>query len=144
MKKHKSVHHQSGVLPYKNINGTLHVLLITTSSQKKWIIPKGNIEKNLTPPASALKEAEEEAGLKGIVTGESIGSYHFKKKSSGRKCKVEVFPMKVEQEIENFEEQDKRERCWCTIEEAVDKISNKELKEIIENAAVIIGSSIKK
>jgi len=138
-KKRKLILHQSGVLPYKNENGTVSILLITTTSGKEWIIPKGKIEKNLSPRESALKEAAEEAGLKGAITGESIGSYHFEKKKSGRICSVEVFPMKVEEEMENWEEKGKRERRWCTTEEASTRVSNTELKELIINAAKFLS-----
>jgi 8-oxo-dGTP pyrophosphatase MutT (NUDIX family) len=134
-KKHKKILRQSGVLPYQYKNDSIHILLVTTSSKKDWIIPKGNIEKNLTPRESALKEAAEEAGIKGVITGESIGSYTFRKKKTGRICSVEVFPMKVEKEVIEWEEEGKRERCWCTLEEAADRVSNPQLKELIINAA---------
>jgi 8-oxo-dGTP pyrophosphatase MutT (NUDIX family) len=137
-KEHKHVLHQSGVLPFKNEDGTIHILLITTTGKKQWIIPKGNIEKKLTPRESALKEAVEEAGIKGTVTGESIGSYRSRKKKTGRVCSVEVFLMKVEQEMEDWQEKGKRKRRWCTIEEAAAKVTNVELRELILNAADFI------
>lgn len=140
-KKHKQILRQSGVLPYQYKNGTFNVLLVTTTSKQEWIIPKGNIEKNLTPRESALKEAVEEAGIKGVITGESIGSYAFQKKKTGRICSVEVFPMKVEKEMIEWEEKGKRERCWCTPEEAMARVSNTQLKELIIDAAEKINDS---
>ncbi|MFC2146064.1 NUDIX hydrolase [Acidobacteriota bacterium] len=134
-KKHKQILRQSGVLPYQYKNGTIYILLVTTTSKQEWIIPKGNIEKKLTPRESALKEAAEEAGVKGVITGESIGSYTFQKKKTGRICSVEVFPMRVEKEMMEWEEEGKRERCWCTLEEAAARVSNTKLKELIINAA---------
>jgi len=133
-KKHKKILRQSGVLPYQYKNGTFNVLLVTTSSKKDWIIPKGNIEPDLTPRESALKEAAEEAGIKGVITGDPIGSYAFQKKKTGKICSVEVFPMKVEKEMIEWEEKGKRERCWYTCEEAAARVSNPQLKELIIHA----------
>jgi len=140
-KKHKKILRQSGVLPYQYKNSSIHILLVTTTSKKEGIIPKGKIEKKLTPRESALKEAAEEAGIKGVITGESIGGYTFQKKKTGRICSVEVFPMKVEKEMIEWEEEGKRERCWCTPEEAAARVSNTRLKELIINAVEKINSS---
>ncbi len=129
--KHEPVLQQSGVLPCKNEDGKRYFLLITTSSRKEWIIPKGNIDEGLTPPESALKEAAEEAGLKGVITGESIGSYRFQKKKTGRLCRVDVFPMKVTGEMKYWKEKDRRGRRWYTPEEAAARVSNPGLKELI-------------
>jgi hypothetical protein len=43
--------------------------------------------------------------------------------------------MKVEKEMIEWEEKGKRERCWCTPEEAAARVSNIQLKELIINAA---------
>jgi 8-oxo-dGTP pyrophosphatase MutT (NUDIX family) len=140
-KKHKKILRQSGVLPYQYKNSTFYILLVTTSSKKDWIIPKGNIEQDLTPGESALKEAAEEAGIKGVITGESIGSYTFQKKKTGKICSVEVFPMKVEKEMIEWEEEGKRERSWCTPEEAAARVSNPQLKDLIIHAVEKISIS---
>lgn len=132
--KREPVLQQSGVLPYKYEDGKPYFLLITTSSRKEWIIPKGNIDEPLSPSGSALKEAAEEAGLKGRISGESIGSYRFRKKKNGKLCSVEVFLMKVTGEMKNWKEKGKRGHRWCTPEEAVSRISNPGLKELIVNA----------
>jgi len=133
-KTQKKILRQSGVLPYQYKNGTIYILLVTTTSKKDWIIPKGNIEPDLTPRESALKEAAEEAGVKGVITGESIGSYTFQKKKTGSMCSVEIFPMKVEKKMVEWEEEGKRERCWYTPEEAAARVSNPQLKTLIINA----------
>jgi ADP-ribose pyrophosphatase YjhB (NUDIX family) len=140
-KKHKKTLRQSGVLPYQYKNGSIHILLVTTTSKKEWIIPKGNIEQDLTSRESALKEAAEEAGVKGVITGESIGSYTFQKKKTGKICSVEVFPMKVGKEMIEWEEEGKRKRRWCTPEEAADRVSNPQLKELIIHAAEKIAEN---
>ena len=54
---------QSAIIPYNIKDGELQILLITSIRKKKWIIPKGFIEFNLSAFESAKKEAFEEAGV---------------------------------------------------------------------------------
>lgn len=132
---------QSGVLPYKyDDDNVLKIMLVTTTSGDEWIIPKGKIEPDLTPAESALKEAREEAGLKGEIVGDVIGSYRFRKKKNNRVCRVDVFPMAVrkKQKKKKWEEKKKRKRGWYTIPEALELIVNPELKELIANAAPLL------
>ncbi len=87
---------QSGVVPYRITNGKIEILLVTSSSGKHWVIPKGWITPWLTSADSAAKEAWEEAGVKGNVIEPAIGFYKTRK--WGYLCQVEVFPMLVEVE----------------------------------------------
>ncbi|MEO9885976.1 MAG: NUDIX domain-containing protein [Balneola sp.] len=78
-KKPNWLYNQSAVIPYiKNIN-SIDIVLVSSRSKNGWIFPKGVIEKNMTPEQSALKEAEEEAGVTGIVQSEFIDYYTYQK-----------------------------------------------------------------
>ena len=85
---------QSGVIPYRIEDGVMQVLLITSRSGRRWVIPKGVVEPDLTPTTSAAMEALEEAGIEGPIQPVSIGTYQRQK--WGGTCSVEVFVMKVE------------------------------------------------
>ena len=50
---------QSAVIPFQVKKNRIKILLITSLKAKQWIIPKGIIEKTMTPQESALQEAEE-------------------------------------------------------------------------------------
>ena len=66
---------QSGVIPvYKG-----KVVVVTARGSKRWIIPKGSIDGELSAQESAAKEALEEAGAKGTVFPEEIGTYTYEK-----------------------------------------------------------------
>jgi 8-oxo-dGTP pyrophosphatase MutT (NUDIX family) len=138
MTKTKQLLQQSGVLPYRYENGIFEIMLVTTTSKKEWIIPKGKIEKDLTSAQSALKEAEEEAGITGVISGDVIGSYSFIKKKNDLLCRVDVFPMKVTSKLPQWQERGKRKRRWCSIEEAVELVSNQELRELIRNIKKLV------
>jgi len=49
------------------------ICLVTSSSGKRWVIPKGMIEPGTTAGQIALQEAWEEAGLVGVLRPEPVG-----------------------------------------------------------------------
>ena len=67
----KEVFRQSGVIPVLDDR----LVLITSRKSDRWIIPKGYVEKGLSPAESAAKEAYEEAGLIGVVHHKAAGNY---------------------------------------------------------------------
>ncbi len=120
---------QSGVIPFRRTKQGLEILLITSIKKKKWVIPKGYIEFNLTPFESAKKEAYEEAGVYG--TNETIELGKFENKKSIGVCHVKVFAMEVIEVLEDYPDKEKRERKWFSIKEAATKIQTKEISNMI-------------
>jgi 8-oxo-dGTP pyrophosphatase MutT (NUDIX family) len=90
---------QSGVIPFRVVDDTIEVVLITSRSSGKWGIPKGIIERDLSPQDSAAKEAHEEAGVVGNVTDRVVAEYEYQK--WGGTCKVQVFAMEAGAESED-------------------------------------------
>ena len=88
-RKPKWFYDQSGVIPYRVENGQIQLMVITSRGRKRWIIPKGVIEKDLSPAESAVKEAFEEAGIRGRVSEIPLGEYQYQK--WGGTCTVQVF-----------------------------------------------------
>jgi len=78
----------------------------------------------MSPEDSARKEAFEEAGIDGTVFTDSIGHYTYRK--WGGICNVEVFPMLVEVEFDEWEEKF-RKRKWYSIREAIQATAQPEL-----------------
>ena len=67
--------HQVCVIPFRRQDDQLQFCLITSLKKQRWIFPKGIIDPGETYRESALKEALEEAGLRGQIVGEPLG--HF-------------------------------------------------------------------
>jgi len=121
--------HQSGVLPYRKKNGELQVLLITSVKGKKWILPKGYIEFNLSPFESAKKEAYEEAGVIGANETVELGTFRIK--NSIGVCDIKIFSMEVIEVLDDYPEKNLRKRKWLPIKEAAETISISEVSGMI-------------
>ena len=122
---------QSGVIPYRIVDGEIEIMVITSSTGKRWVIPKGLVEPDMTPQDSAAKEAWEEAGLIGNVLPTLLGTYEYPK--WGGICRVDVFLLQVEIVLENWPEAKKRKREWVSLAKAVKRVEEVELKRIITN-----------
>src|ERR1700741_4676672 len=88
------------------------VCMVTSSSGRRWVIPKGLIEPGQTAGEAALQEAWEEAGLGGTLHSEPVGSYIYEK--YGNTYHVIVFVMDVTEVAAEWPEQGLRRRSWVT------------------------------
>lgn len=120
---------QSGVVPFRRKNGEIEVLLITSKKKKKWIVPKGFVEFNLTAFESAKKEAYEEAGVIGSTETIELGSYNVKKGIG--LCHMKIYSLEVIKVVDDYPENDERKRKWFSIKEAADTVSVPELVPMI-------------
>ena len=128
---------QSGVLPYRRMNGRIEVLLITSIRKKKWIIPKGYVEFNLSHFESAKKEAFEEAGIYGENETIELGSFQVHKNIGT--CFIRVYSMEVTKVLDDYPDKEKRKRKWFSVEEAAQCVEIQELKQMITALPLKIG-----
>lgn len=121
---------QSCVVPYRVKNGEVEVLIISSSKNKHWVVPKGIHDPGLSATESAANEALEEAGVEGIVHEAVLGQYTYAKWDAT--CEVTVYPMEVTHElaVEEWEE-NHRLRRWVLADSAVQLMNNTDLGEII-------------
>ena len=108
------------------------VCLITSSSGKRWVIPKGKLEPGKTMREIALQEAWEEAGLTGILHPRAVGSYLYEK--YGQTYDVTVFIMDVTAVAEDWPEFHLRQRCWLRPAQALAQIDDPGLRTVVESA----------
>lgn len=122
---------QSAVIPYRLRDGEIEILLITTRKTKRWIIPKGIVEPNMTPHASAAQEALEEAGIIGEVFSEVVGSYTYQK--FGGTCRVKIFLLRVDMLQPCWLEDRDRDRQWFSLSQAIEQIQEVEIRQILQS-----------
>lgn len=125
----RDIPRQAGVLPYRHTEGRLQILLVTSSTRKRWIIPKGNIEEHLGEVESARREAFEEAGVQGLIRRVPFGTYvHI---GTGGPTEVRVFVMKVERVLDSWPESSTRRREWMPPRAARDRVLEAGLKDLL-------------
>ena len=117
-------------------NSQLEVLLITSLNSKRWIVPKGWPEAELSASENAAREAFEEAGVMGKISPEPIGSYHYlkeKKDGGGIPCSVEVFALEVTKQVDDWPEKDARELAWMPVQHAMMQVSEPGVRQILKD-----------
>ncbi|WP_417830667.1 NUDIX domain-containing protein [Terasakiella sp.] len=125
-------YNQSGVVPYRIVDGEPQVLLISSSSGKHWVTPKGIHDPGMSAQESAENEAYEEAGVKGVVADFLLGRYNYEKWDAT--CDVQIFPMAVTHELAPNEwEESHRLRKWVSLAAAIELVNTPALADIIGN-----------
>jgi len=106
------------------------VLLVTAKrNPRNWIFPKGHIEKGERPEEAALRETREEAGVSARLIGPAgILEFGF----LGAKARVEYFLVLYTREAGPPE--DGRQRIWCGLDDALDRLSYKNTRKLLRNA----------
>jgi 8-oxo-dGTP pyrophosphatase MutT (NUDIX family) len=105
---------------------------MVTSTNGRWLFPKGYVGAGETLNQAALKEAGEEAGLRGRIRGKPLGRFQYQK--LGKTMCVTVLLMQVTQCDEQWEEAHKRQRRWVSPEEAMSLVTLKELGRLVHVA----------
>jgi 8-oxo-dGTP pyrophosphatase MutT (NUDIX family) len=123
---------QSGAICYRDLtDGQREILLITSRDSGRWVIPKGNIAKRESARDAALREAKEEAGLEGKASKKAVGLYTYLKRENSSPCLVEVFSVQVTGSASKFPEKGIRKLEWVSVDEAIRRVAEPELKGLI-------------
>jgi len=129
---------QIAALPYRtqgdSLDAPVGIMLVTSRDTKRWVLPKGNLIPGLSPHAAAAHEAEEEAGVRGLACPTPLGAYRYRKtRKSGASLMVDVdvFPILVTREMDEWEEQAQRERRWFSLAEAAQVVAEPDLQLLI-------------
>ena len=128
---------QAAAIPFRREGGPLEICLIRKGTMP-WGIPKGRVEPGETLEQTALREALEEAGIRGRLIGASIGSYEYRKQ--GMPCVVAVYLLEVHEERGIWHEFGSRERKWVTLAEALVMLSRHPARSLLERAAGMLGA----
>jgi 8-oxo-dGTP pyrophosphatase MutT (NUDIX family) len=130
---------QFAALPWRlSEGGTRQVMLLTSRETHRWVVPKGWPMKKRKPAEVASREAYEEAGLIGeIVDKRPIGTFHYAKRLAKREvlCRVRVFLFRVERQLNDWPEKNRRETKWFDANEAASLVDEGGLAEIIDRFA---------
>ncbi|KAI5663680.1 hypothetical protein M9H77_23003 [Catharanthus roseus] len=131
--KYKSLGENDNDEPEK----VVEVLMINSNSGPGLLFPKGGWENDETVEEAAIREAVEEAGVRGELV-HFLGDYEFKSKtlqdefSPEGLCKAAMFALLVTEELDSWPEQSLRQRSWLTIPEAIECCRHSWMREALE------------
>lgn len=118
----------------KKKQGEAEMLLLTSRDTGRWVIPKGWPMPGKFSHEVAAREAYEEAGVRGAVEPDSIGSFGYQKgMKDGLKiaCRVQVYALEVDELCKSFPEKGERRVEWVSFTEAAKRVNEPELKDLI-------------
>jgi 8-oxo-dGTP pyrophosphatase MutT (NUDIX family) len=110
------------------------VLMVTSRTTRRWVLPKGWPIEGLTDAASALQEAWEEAGVTGTVADQPVGHYRYlKTRRNGQAlaCRVAVYPVQVAALAGAWPEAATRQRAWLPLAAAAAAVDEDELRALL-------------
>lgn len=125
---------QLGILPYIFKDRRLHLLLITSSSGNRWILPKGRQEPDMTPHEVAIMEAVEEAGVLGTLRQDLRIRCQM---ADGRF--LQLYAMKISKLLKSWPEMNVRRRRLFPLNDALEIIGDPGVSKAVRRLAVAIN-----
>lgn len=135
----------AGGVVFKRENGEIKILLLKRDDPKeRWLLPKGEIEGGVKK--TALREINEEAGLKNLFLKEKIGEEKYFYKESWAENKL-IFKIvtyflveaKGKEKPKPQKEEGFVEAKWFNPREAQETITFKNSKDIIQKAMGLLN-----
>lgn len=127
----------SGGVVFRKINGEAQVAIANREGGKIWCLPKGMAEKNESIEEAALREVEEETGLKGRIVGklDQIEYWFYWKPEETRYHKfVHFFLMGYISGDVSRHDFELDEVRWMPIDAAIDVLSYKSERQVMIKA----------
>jgi len=137
---------QVAALPLRQAkDGALKILLVTSRDTGRWIIPKGWPSKRFKDSKAAAREARQEAGVKGKILREALGSYRYIKRElgDGTPIDVNVFLLRVRKSFKQWPEKSERRRAWFNVQEAASNVSDPGLSSLIDKLQEMMGDVVR-
>lgn len=136
----RAVPQQAAAIAVRRSDKSLEVCLIRRKGSKGWGIPKGVVDRGDTHEETALNEAWEEAGLKGRLIGDAIGTYDYEK--WGKTLTVAVYVMEVLDQADTWEEAGFRERRWTSFAKAASRLTRHPVRPLLDRARSLLADGV--
>lgn len=132
----------AGAVVFDFINALPQIVIYSRKNATQWCLPKGKIEQNETAEQAALREVQEETGLRGKII-EHIDDIYYQYQDEKRKLLVEktvhFFLMKKEAEISKQYDPEVESLTWLSIEQALEKLSFESERMVVRKAGQLIS-----
>ncbi|KAK9073605.1 hypothetical protein SSX86_007929 [Deinandra increscens subsp. villosa] len=139
-----------GCIPYRlkgsirelGIENALEVLVISAQRKGKGMLfPKGGWELNEKIQDAALRETIEEAGVSGTIDSE-LGKWCFKSKGNDAYYEGHMFPLLVNEQLDQWPEKDIRQRYWVSAAKAKESCQYSWMREALDLLVARLESTI--
>jgi len=120
--------HAGGVVA-RTVDGEREYLLVEASTRRgMWVLPKGHIEPGETAEAAAVREVQEEAGVRAAIVARA-GEIEYS--VAGRPVRIIFFLMRYQGEASRPEE---RALSWCRYEDALNLVHFDDTRRVLMQA----------
>ncbi len=127
----------SGGVIYRRTKDSVDVALVSVRGGRFWCLPKGIVDRGETPELTAVREVKEESGLSGRIV-DKLGdiAYWYYIRGENSKCRKTVHFYLMEYVGGSTSQHDFEvdEAVWYPIDEALQKVSFRGDKSILEKA----------
>jgi 8-oxo-dGTP pyrophosphatase MutT (NUDIX family) len=121
---------QAGGIVVRGDGDRERVLVVTARrSRKRWVLPKGSVERDETPAAAALREVQEEAGVTGRIVCPA-GRVAFP--ADDGQVRIDYFLIDYTARHESAGEQ--REVRWLAVEDALRRLTYASARRVLLEA----------
>ncbi|MER8392054.1 NUDIX hydrolase [Mesorhizobium sp. M1340] len=130
---------QVAAIPFRlNEHGDVEVMLVTSRTTRRFIVPKGWPMKGKSGRKAATIEAQEEAGVLGKTLKQPAGTYCYWKRLANRFVRVDVvvYLLEVTEELADWEESKRRQRAWLAPADAAVLIDEPDLSTLVRNVRI--------
>lgn len=134
----RPAHVQAAALCLRDRKAGREVLLVTSLTTKRWIVPKGWPMKGKTLAEAALTEAWEEAGVRGRVLPDPVAAFTYLKEFKNGEtapCRCELFLVDVREQRDDWPEAKRRTRRWVPLAEAATMVAEDDLRALFTRMA---------
>lgn len=121
---------QIGTFAYRIKRGKVEIMLVTTRSSKRWILPKGKPEEHLSQREVAIMEAYEEAGVLGSPVNGRF--YDVSLQRAGGCITQRIFELQIREILKQWPERKERQRCLVPVDKAVKLLSDAPLIQLVQ------------
>jgi len=125
---------QVAAIPFRlDTRGDIEVMLVTSRTTRRFIVPKGWPMKGKSGRKAATIEAQEEAGVLGKTLKQPAGTYSYWKRLANRFVRVDVivYLLEVTEELADWQEARRRQRAWLTPADAAMLIDEPDLSTLV-------------
>ncbi|AZV20146.1 NUDIX hydrolase [Mesorhizobium sp. M7A.F.Ca.CA.001.07.2.1] len=126
---------QVAAIPFRlTARGDIEVMLVTSRTTRRFIVPKGWPMKGKSGRKAATIEAQEEAGVLGKTLKQPAGTYSYWKRLANRFVRVDVivYLLEVSEELADWQEAKRRQRAWLAPADAAMLIDEPDLSTLVK------------